>query len=62
MANLIQSNIHKNLIGYVIERSEPSFKVSSRYDFIKAPYFRENVEKNDDFWPVFFDQCPVFGR
>ena len=36
MTNLMQSNIHKNLIGYVIERDEPSFKVSSQYDVIKA--------------------------
>ena len=35
--NLIQPNIPKNQIGYVAERGEPSFKVSSRYDFIKVP-------------------------
>ena len=58
MTNLIQSDGHKNLIGYVIERGEPSFKVSSRYDFIKVPEFRENLEKTTIFLRFF---RPVSG-
>ena len=47
MTNLIQSNIQKNLISYVTERGQPSFKVSLRHrNFLKT-------WKNDDFSAFF---------